>query len=65
MNLQSFHRTKLARIIGFVIIGCLVLLYLLKLSGADNGQLQWSNIFSTTFFGLLYLFFVFFPWERK
>lgn len=65
MNLQSFHKTKLARVVGYLIISCLALLYIIKLSDADQGLIQWSNVFSTTFFGLMYLFFVFYPWQKE
>lgn len=64
-TLKPFHESKLARMIGYAIIALLILIVIVKLTGYDGGKIPWSNVYSTTFFALVYLFFVFFPWKRK
>lgn len=62
---KPFHESQLARMIGYAIIALLIFIVILKLTGYDGGKIPWSNVYFTTFFALVYLFFVFFPWQRK
>lgn len=59
MNGKPFHKTLLARIIGYIFIAYLFFITVVKMTGLDSGRVPWSNVISTYFFATVYCIFVF------